>query len=219
VLHDDHQKYSEGGQLHEAGYDSYLTAKILIKLSTHLRQSGGHQDWDEQYSTTDEEYFTPSEGEEESVSSIKKSGAGSPIPPKKLQYLQNGSHVPHITSLDGVSDTISLMSFDNPLSKPKAVPEVTSNGKGILPSVAHATNFDALKDLTEEVLTPKKKGPRRRQGRAKSAQRSLIDEHPVSRTGLNDGLMPQFGDPFWKVYGNKLRVFGTVEGVCNLNPT
>ena len=31
-------------------------------------------------------------------------------------------------------------------------------------------------------------------------------------------LMPPFSSDFWRVYGNKLRVFGTVEGVCDLNP-
>ena len=30
-------------------------------------------------------------------------------------------------------------------------------------------------------------------------------------------LMPRFDSDFWKVYGNKLRVFGTQEGVCILD--
>lgn len=29
-------------------------------------------------------------------------------------------------------------------------------------------------------------------------------------------LMPPFGSDFWAVYGNKLRVYGTEEGVCKL---
>lgn len=29
-------------------------------------------------------------------------------------------------------------------------------------------------------------------------------------------LMPRWDSEFWKVYGNKLRVNGTVEGVCDL---
>jgi poly(A)-specific ribonuclease len=29
--------------------------------------------------------------------------------------------------------------------------------------------------------------------------------------------MPRFGSDFWRVYGNKLRVFGTQEGVCVLD--
>ena len=30
--------------------------------------------------------------------------------------------------------------------------------------------------------------------------------------------MPKFSSDFWRVYGNKLRVFGTEGGVCLLNP-
>lgn len=33
------------------------------------------------------------------------------------------------------------------------------------------------------------------------------------------GGMPKFGSDFWRVYGNKLRVFGTQEGVCVLDGT
>jgi len=33
---------------------------------------------------------------------------------------------------------------------------------------------------------------------------------------VREGLMPAFSSDFWRVYGNKLRVFGTVEGVFPL---
>lgn len=29
-------------------------------------------------------------------------------------------------------------------------------------------------------------------------------------------LIPRYGTAFWKVYGNKLRVFGTEERVCSV---
>jgi poly(A)-specific ribonuclease len=32
-----------------------------------------------------------------------------------------------------------------------------------------------------------------------------------------EGGMPRFEGDFWRVYGNRLRVFGTEEGVCVLN--
>lgn len=37
-------------------------------------------------------------------------------------------------------------------------------------------------------------------------------QQPVQSTRL----MPPFGTDFWRVYRNKLRVFGTTEGVCHL---
>jgi poly(A)-specific ribonuclease len=30
--------------------------------------------------------------------------------------------------------------------------------------------------------------------------------------------MPRFGTEFWRIYGNKLRVFGTSEGLFDLDP-
>jgi hypothetical protein len=33
-----------------------------------------------------------------------------------------------------------------------------------------------------------------------------------------DSLMPPFTSDFWKVYANKLRVFGTVESMLDLDP-
>ena len=35
--------------------------------------------------------------------------------------------------------------------------------------------------------------------------------------GYVEGGMPRFDTDFWRVYGNKLRVFGTEEGVCVLS--
>ena len=42
-----------------------------------------------------------------------------------------------------------------------------------------------------------------------SKARGSTDGHP--------SLMPSFDSDFWKVYGNKLRVFGTREELCDLN--
>jgi poly(A)-specific ribonuclease len=41
-------------------------------------------------------------------------------------------------------------------------------------------------------------------------------KNPVADKGIEGG-MPRFGGDFWRVYGNRLRVFGTEEGVCALN--
>lgn len=38
-------------------------------------------------------------------------------------------------------------------------------------------------------------------------------ETPIQRPEM----MPPFDSRFWKTYGNKLRVFGTVEGLCDLS--
>lgn len=40
------------------------------------------------------------------------------------------------------------------------------------------------------------------------------DSVEVMQKAVNGELIPRLGAEFWKVYGNKLRVFGTLERVC-----
>lgn len=40
------------------------------------------------------------------------------------------------------------------------------------------------------------------------------DSVEVMQKAANGELIPRLGAEFWKVYGNKLRVFGTLERVC-----
>ena len=63
---------------------------------------------------------------------------------------------------------------------------------------SHAGQFDLLGDLPEE-----------------EAEKANI---PAATMGRPSGLMmPPWNSQFWKLYGNKLRVNGTKEGVCNLS--
>lgn len=81
---------------------------------------------------------------------------------------------------------------------------------------SHATKFDLLGDLPsdEELMVQSpSKTLRGGSGRAKP----VVEEPPMPEVeSRRDGMMPAFHSDFWRVYGNKLRVFGTVEGVCDL---
>ena len=46
----------------------------------------------------------------------------------------------------------------------------------------------------------------------------LIDDDDPGKPNF-PGMMPPFDSDFWKPYRNKLRVFGTEEGVCDLAST
>ncbi|KAF4177482.1 hypothetical protein CNMCM8694_000231 [Aspergillus lentulus] len=45
------------------------------------------------------------------------------------------------------------------------------------------------------------------------------DSVEVMQKAANGDLIPRLGAEFWKVYGNKLRVFGTLERVCVVGPS
>ena len=50
-----------------------------------------------------------------------------------------------------------------------------------------------------------------KESKAKGAKRGSLKRQPPSPT-----MMPPFHSEFWNVYGNKLRVNGTAEGVCHM---
>ncbi|KAL8912379.1 MAG: hypothetical protein Q9171_002565 [Xanthocarpia ochracea] len=75
---------------------------------------------------------------------------------------------------------------------------------------SHATKFDLLGNLSDEVdpftLRPRTSIP---QAESESEPETKIDNETGRR-------LPAWESDFWKVYGNKVRVNGTIEGVCNL---
>lgn len=85
---------------------------------------------------------------------------------------------------------------------------------------AHRTRFDLLTDQTEEVLSfpPKEHG---NEGFASTTPEEPLLKFPeeieLEQKAEAGDLIRRFRSEFWKIYGNKLRVFGTEEGVCILN--
>lgn len=75
---------------------------------------------------------------------------------------------------------------------------------------SHMTRFDLLGDLSDEIdpftLQPKSPSPGIQ---LKPDTECKIDNETGRR-------LPAWDSDFWKVYGNKLRVNGTMEGVCDL---
>lgn len=123
---EDHGKYQDTEAFHEAGYDSFLTAQIAVRLSHKLEMEGRYVD----------------SGTEEGVAALE-------------------------------IDEGQTEGFE----------------EGFMPSVADE-NW---------------------------SQNRLKKQAAVVMPGKMEGGMPRFGSDFWRVYGNRLRVFGTEEGVCVLD--
>lgn len=208
-----HGKYLDTKPLHEAGYDSLLTAQILIKLSAQLN--------------TD-----PGEAKKTEGSNIQ---AFSTVYRKAMEEITSTSGKTKVGSQRDDDSTGSLVEFSPgrnrassctvlpkkyPSQRPVDWTEPTEFDR-IRSAFAHRTRFDLLTDQTEEVLSfpPKENGD---EGSASTtAEESLLsfpEDISVEQKVAAGELIPRFSSKFWSVYGNKLRVFGTEEGVCMLNP-
>lgn len=186
--HPEHVKYSTAKPAHEAGYDSYLTAKVLIRLTAKLDPAAP---------------ATPA-GENSLPIKLNSDVGGDRATDDHANSDSSSEGVPLPTKAPNQPNGIS--NFPAPKSKRK------SKGQPPPTPFSHATKFGILADesSSDENLidlgfeglgfqkSPKSKGAKR--GTSKQPTR----------------MMPPFQSDFWTVYANKLRVNGTVEGVCHL---
>jgi poly(A)-specific ribonuclease len=155
-----HDKYRDVEAFHEAGYDSYLTAQVAVRLSSKLRREGKFSD------------DIPGEDKRsvaERMAALKLASEAAAAAAVETGFTPSDPSADWKTHGDASLD---------PRNADDAIPyESFVNGGG--PSRYIAPN---------ETLS-------------------------------NGDGMPRFGTEFWKIYGNKLRVFGTAEGLCDLDPT
>ncbi|KAL8636251.1 MAG: hypothetical protein Q9228_006332 [Teloschistes exilis] len=174
-LHPEHPKYAAAKPSHEAGYDSYLTARILIRLASKLESSG-------MYISDDEDsYHTPPEAQ-----SSEDTNGG------VLLHSDGSSPVLHSTD---TTSTMSLQSSSTSASKPTAF--------------SHPTKFDLLGDISADE-DPVASSPKKQDLSLSSKQ----DDPSKGNSYEIGGRMPAWDSGFWNVYGNKLRVVGTLEQMC-----
>jgi poly(A)-specific ribonuclease len=141
VIDAKHTRYRRAQHLHEAGYDSFLTAKNFIKQASQLPGA-------------------------------RRTTAEPKIPETKP------THQP--------------MAVD--VVKKPAAPLKGLSFAELQSKFAHQNLFDTLPEDTDSP-----------------------DESDETSDDEEAKLIPTFSSPVWKVYGNKLRVFGTSERVCALD--
>ncbi len=130
-------------------------------------------------------YFTPFEGDDfESGVAIIAARKDDTL--SSLQNRINQSPSTLVRATEDADETSPITFDDLPSErKPSRSSQEDYVREGIMPKLAYATRFDALKDLAENALPlrSKKSGKKKnKRGRAKSPQRSLIDEPPTSGT-------------------------------------
>ncbi len=186
---------------HEAGFDSFLTAKVLIRLSAKL-YTANRAVQEETYPESDEDHdMTPDDG---GVSLI------APIPGDEIDPRGNQSIGDSETGSEGVS-----LNPQPPKKKPKVVVKAAKisihnppRAGQANPAFSHATMFDLLGEIPvdDSLRSPGKQ--------VKYQPKSGLAAAPRKR----HDMIPPFESEFWNVYNNRLRVNGTVEGICRLDP-
>nr|POE58981.1 poly(a)-specific ribonuclease parn [Quercus suber] len=192
VVDGEHKKYDEIEAFHEAGYDSFLTAQIAVTLSSKLTRAGAH--------TTGVRTATNS--------AIRYS-------PQKSNSVKDQLS----TALSAIKlAPSSIAKAISPNSSNGEAPEdasiicearTASNGEGFVPS---DPNFQWKSQLDPSL------GPLSGEDAAAFRPENRVHHYKLDHdaAGSVEGGMPRMDSYFWKVYGNKLRVFGTEESVCAL---
>lgn len=160
-----HPKYEGHAAYHEAGYDSFLTAQVAVRLSAKLQAEGGYIELARRASEAE-------------------------------------SGVAGLQLTDAALNGLNTSSNGNGTGEDKA-------GEGFTPSVPGAI-WKRRGDETIGDADPRDPFYRN--------PKDLKWRHIPNHVTIENG-MPIFGSDFWRVYGNKLRVFGTLEGVCALDGT
>jgi poly(A)-specific ribonuclease len=203
-----HGKYLNTKPLHEAGYDSLLTAQILIKLSTQLNSN-----FEKPTAEVESNLKTFSAVYRKTLHDGIEKGAGKTSKSRK----DSTESLMQFSPRSGGSSIIPPEKY--PSQQPIDWTEPTEFDR-IRSAFAHKTRFDLLTDQTEEIPTFPLKGDGHKGPPSITSEESLLrfpEDIDVEQKVAAGDLIPRFGSKFWSIYGNKLRVFGTEESVCILN--
>lgn len=216
VLDEQHSKYKDVEVFHEAGFDSYLTAQVAVRLSMKLEREGAYVD----------------DVDELGQGGVKIDGLSAVSHPVEAAVGTGKSLLSAAVKALNLNGTAADPSTTNTTSKPPPAPfsststlPVPTTSANKSNSVNHRTSSPLLSlSPKAESFVPSSLGATWKSGGDSTLPPESPDNpfvmsrfrNPVAEKGIEGG-MPRFGGDFWRVYGNRLRVFGTEEGVCALN--
>lgn len=174
-----HRKYDDVEAFHEAGYDSFLTAQVAVRLSAKLERAGNYSADPLLVSSTG-----PSSAKDELVTTLSTLKVASPSISNALSFTTNTSDTSETNNVAHESKTST-----EPTGFTPSDPNIRWKRHGD-PSVG-------------PLLAP-------------TDLKHHYKFDPDAAGIIVDG-MPRINSDFWRVYGNKLRVFGTEEAVCVLS--
>ncbi|GAB7333548.1 hypothetical protein MBLNU13_g05124t1 [Cladosporium sp. NU13] len=207
VLDELHSKYKDVEVFHEAGFDSYLTAQVAVRLSMKLEREGAYVD----------------DVDELGQGGVKVDGQ---------QFVSGPVKAAVGTGKSLLSAAVKALSLNGTVAEPDTAPAPPAPLASATLPVPSASSFKnqrtsspllSLSPKAESFVPSSLGATWKSGGDATLAPENPEDPFVMSRKkslavekGIEGG-MPRFGGDFWRVYGNRLRVFGTEEGVCVLN--
>lgn len=207
VLDELHSKYKDVEVFHEAGFDSYLTAQVAVRLSMKLEREGAYVD----------------DVDELGQGGVKVDGQ---------QFVSGPVKAAVGTGKSLLSAAVKALNLNGTVAEPDTAPAPPAPFASATLPVPATSSFKnqrtsspllSLSPKAESFVPSSLGATWKSGGDATLAPENLEDPFVMSRKkslaiekGIEGG-MPRFGGDFWRVYGNRLRVFGTEEGVCVLN--
>ncbi|KAI8942045.1 hypothetical protein NX059_000149 [Plenodomus lindquistii] len=221
ITHSDHPKYEDTEAFHEAGYDSLLTATIMIRLAANLGT--------ERTAKPSDGSFANGRSIATALSDFMRDGrekVNKPVP------------LPPVADCEDPATALPSASRRRKNKKAKKAAQQAAKGRFQTTNVFDnllALNLDAGTDA--EISSSDEKEPvldfgaienaKWDQGQEQPAGSWENDEYVQDTTGwvpieqiqrLPMEMIPAFDDAFWGEFGNKLRVFGTEEAVLDIAP-
>ena len=207
VLDELHSKYKDVEVFHEAGFDSYLTAQVAVRLSMKLEREGAYVD----------------DVDELGQGGVKVDGQ---------QFVSGPVKAAVGTGKSLLSAAVKALNLNGTVAEPDTAPAPPAPFASATLPVPATSSFKnqrtsspllSLSPKAESFVPSSLGATWKSGGDATLAPENPEDPFVMSRKkslaiekGIEGG-MPRFGGDFWRVYGNRLRVFGTEEGVCVLN--
>ncbi|PGH15448.1 hypothetical protein AJ79_02425 [Helicocarpus griseus UAMH5409] len=216
-VHPEHDKYLDDKPLHEAGYDSLLTARVLIRLASKLQGEKPLPSHTGQVACIPQPILLA----DSAWTPLKTAPTMQNRGENQFDKLLDGDEADRSDSQSFSSSTSLASIFDKGHCKkpggttvPKQSPVNWSKDTEISRIRSLFSAPSACAPLSDRTIgAPINRLPLMD---VNSPFRKLHEEAMIRQNRKKAGLIPQFSDEFWKIYGNKLRVFGTVEEMCDL---
>lgn len=216
ITHPEHSKYQNIEAFHEAGYDSLLTATIMIKLAAKLGVERGEKILPpllKNISNNPNGYGgTPPGGDVQDFINDGREKVQKPVPLPPVESLQ-----PKLSKKQQKKSKQAAKKAETQRFQTKnvfdALSEMSLNPDG---SSSSADEEESSVQNTE-TATSGTGGDQTNQ-----APGSWENTPPVQKTPLEQmerrpmELIPHFDSKFWSEFGNTLRVFGTEEAVWRI---